>query len=223
MKHNIATPCLSIMLCILSVKLSHADFIGMNEYGIHTGKLADTSRSQGPLKLTVKLLPIGTHKSNFSVEVSVKNVGKEKVERFTKGDARDFEFTVTDQHGNNALLTEHGRQLLLPPAEARDFTERGVTSTPMNVSFALKPGMEDTTVVPLSDLFDLSQLGVYSIHVTMAGNNEDHFLPKSHTQKSATKEPTSVIIRSNTLKIKHDVIGFSLDASEVSMTKPNHV
>ncbi len=215
MKKRLATLFLCITLCLVSYKTSHAQVISTGKSIVRSPRHLDTSYSKQPFQLTIMLLASTANTSPVSLRVSVKNTGKSIIYYFTKGYAKDFRFIVTDQYGHDVQLTEFGQQTLMPskPAGPPDYTALGIESTSMNVSVPLKSGMEDLSEIPIGELFDLSHLGVYSINVTMANYGEDHFAPRLHTPAVA-KPLMPLVIRSNTLKIRHDVKGFSLDTSK---------
>lgn len=215
MKSNLATHFFCVIFCLLPYKTAGAQVASMSRPVVHSPKDTDAVRSKQPYQLTVTLLADVPNRSPVSVRVSVKNVGKKSICYFVKGYTKDFRFTVNDQHGHNAHLTEYGRQTLMPstpPGSLSDLT-RGIEISAMNVTIPLKPGAEDLSDIPIGELFDLSQLGVYSIRLAMIDHSGDYFVPKSH-QFPIIKPLNPVVIKSNTLRIKHDVEGFSLDKGE---------
>ncbi len=215
MKSNLTTHFFCVIFYLLSYKTAGAQVTSVSRSIVHSPKDADAVRSKQPYQLTVTLLADVPNQSPVSVRVSVKNIGKKSICYFVRGYTNDFRFTVNDQYGHDAHLTEYGRQILMPstpPGSLSDLT-RGIEISAMNVTIPLKPGAEDLSDIPIGELFDLSQLGVYSISLAMINHSGDYFVLKSH-QSPIIKPLNPIVIKSNTLRIKHDVEGFSLDKGE---------
>ena len=107
------------------------------------------------------------------VDVTVTNTSNRRLLIQERNPATDYEFDVRDERGNAVPETDLGRKLKEPPT---------IPMNSRNFGVYLRPNESTKETIALSDLYDLSHPGQYTIQVSRAVSNK----PKDGVVKSNT-------------------------------------
>jgi hypothetical protein len=107
------------------------------------------------------------------IEVTVTNTSKRRLLIQERNPATDYEFDVRDERGNAVPETDLGRKLKEPPT---------IPMNSRNSGIYLRPNESTKETFALSDLYDLSHRGEYTIQVSRAVSNK----PQDGVVKSNT-------------------------------------
>ncbi len=111
--------------------------------------------------------------SEVRIEVTLTNTSNRRVLIQERNPATDYEIDVRDQRGTAVPETDLGRKLKEPPV---------IPMNSRNFEMYLRPNESAKENIALSDLYDMSHPGQYTIQVSRAVSNK----PKDGVVKSNT-------------------------------------
>lgn len=129
---------------------------------------------QRPLSIAISTpqsaLKVG---SEVRIEVTLTNTSNRRVLIQERNPATDYQIDVRDERGTAVPETDFGRKLKEPPV---------IPMNSRNFGMYLRPNESTKENIALSDLYDLSHPGQYTIQVSRAVSNK----PKDGVVKSNT-------------------------------------